>query len=208
VSLGTLILVAGPSGAGKETLIRLARRQLGEDARFRFVRRVITRPGDAGAEDHEPAGGEDFARRKAEGAFALSWDAHGLSYGVPRAMEDDLAAGRVVVVNVSRAIVPETVSRYPNSRLVIVTAPPETLAARLAARGREPQAELGARLGRPELATPAGIRPVVISNDRGPQEGAEALIAILLQCAPAPPSPLPTAAALAGEAILTIEKTT
>ena len=62
---GALILVAGPSGAGKDTLIRLAQERLRDDPRFVFVRRVITRAKEAGGEDHEPTDPADFAARAA-----------------------------------------------------------------------------------------------------------------------------------------------
>jgi phosphonate metabolism protein PhnN/1,5-bisphosphokinase (PRPP-forming) len=187
---GALVLVAGPSGAGKDTLLRLAQEKLRDEPRFVFVRRVITRPKEAVGEDHEPAEPREFARRVESGAFALSWEAHGLRYGVPRAIEDDLAAGRVVVVNVSRAVIPEAVRRYPGAGVVIVTAPLELLAARLAERGREPAAEHRARLARPDLAPDATLRPHCISNDRTPEVGAQALVAILRSYLPqAHPSP-------------------
>ncbi|MBV9052746.1 MAG: phosphonate metabolism protein/1,5-bisphosphokinase (PRPP-forming) PhnN, partial [Hyphomicrobiales bacterium] len=112
---GTLVLIGGPSGAGKDTLIRLAQERLRNDPRFVFARRVITRPRDGGAEDHEPASVAEFERRLEQGAFALSWDAHGFRYGVPITIERDLASERVVIANVSRAIIPEAMRRYPNS---------------------------------------------------------------------------------------------
>jgi ribose 1,5-bisphosphokinase len=180
---GTLVLIAGPSGAGKDTLLRLAQQRLRGEPRFVFVCRVITRPRDAGAEDHEPASVAEFARRQEEGTFALSWEAHGLCYGVPRTIDRDLAEGRIVIVNVSRAIIPEAVHRYPNSRVVIITAPVEMLAARLAERGREPMSQHEARLRRPDLPVGAHAAPHYISNDRSPQDGAEALLAFLRECA-------------------------
>jgi phosphonate metabolism protein PhnN/1,5-bisphosphokinase (PRPP-forming) len=187
---GTLVLVAGPSGAGKDTLMRLAQGKLSDDPRFVFVRRVITRPKEAGGEDHEPASAEEFAKSAEDGAFALSWDAHGLRYGVPRAIEEDLAAGRLVVVNVSRAVIGKATSLYPNSCVIIVTAPMEMLAARLAARGREPASEHEVRLARPDFAADAGIVPHYITNDRSPAEGSAALIAILNRyAAPSAASP-------------------
>jgi phosphonate metabolism protein PhnN/1,5-bisphosphokinase (PRPP-forming) len=192
---GMLVLVAGPSGAGKDTLIRLARERLRDDQRFVFVRRAITRPGDAGGEDHEPVTRDEFARREAGAEFLLSWDAHGLRYGVPGTVEADLAEGRVVIVNVSRGVIAEATQRFPNSRLVIVTAPAEMLAARLALRGREPASEHQARLARPHGVTIAQDHLMRIDNDGTPQAGAEALIAILHQCLPRATSFPPLASA-------------
>lgn len=98
-----LILVVGPSGAGKDTLIDYARAQLRSDPSFHFARRVITRPPSVG-EDHESVDIEEFQRRA--GAFALHWQAHGLFYGIPATVEDQLDCGAVVIANGSRAIGP------------------------------------------------------------------------------------------------------
>ncbi len=145
---GTLVLVVGPSGAGKDTLISGARTALSGDPRFVFPRRVITRPATAGGEAHVAAGEAEFQAAAAAGEFALHWAAHGLRYGVPRSIEADLAAGRTVVVNVSRQAVEAARARFPRLRVILVTAPPELLADRLAARRRETGADLAARLDR------------------------------------------------------------
>ncbi len=90
---GTLVLVIGPSGAGKDTLIAAARDALAGDARFLFPRRHVTRASDS----HEPVEErtrEAFAREQAAGGFALSWAAHGQLYGVPRDIEAALARAR------------------------------------------------------------------------------------------------------------------
>jgi ribose 1,5-bisphosphokinase len=131
----------------------------------------------------------EFARRERSGAFALSWEAHGLRYGVPRSVEDELARRRVVIVNVSRAVIAEATERYANTRVVIVTAPLAVLAARLAARGREPAAAHEGRLARPDFAAPSSVNPHHISNDRKPEDGAAALIAILRDCLAATEAP-------------------
>ncbi|MBD0273468.1 MAG: phosphonate metabolism protein/1,5-bisphosphokinase (PRPP-forming) PhnN, partial [Acetobacteraceae bacterium] len=139
-----LVAVVGPSGAGKDTLMAGARALIGpRDGRFRFVRRAITRPAEAGGEDHEPLDREAFLRRRDAGGFALWWEAHGLLYGVPRDIETDLAGARCVVANLSRGALAEAASRYPLLVLEI-TAPPAVLAARLAARGREDQGAIAA----------------------------------------------------------------
>ena len=145
---GTLFLVVGPSGAGKDTLIDGARSALADDPRFVFPRRVVTRPPDAVGEDHQSMSVEDFKAAEARGDFALAWSAHGLHYGIPRAIDDELARGRHVVVNVSRAVISEARERYRPLRIIAVTAPVAVLAERLARRGRESAADIAGRLDR------------------------------------------------------------
>jgi ribose 1,5-bisphosphokinase len=180
---GVLVLVVGPSGAGKDTLIDAARNALADDPRFRFVRRVITRPADAGGEAHEVVTADAFAARR----FALAWAAHGLRYGIPEGIADDIAGGRVVVANVSRGVIAEAAARFP-VRVIVVTAPPEVLAARLAARGREDAAARVARLAR-AIALPAGVLVETVTNDTTQAEGAARFLAALSRAtAGAPPA--------------------
>ncbi len=147
-SNGTLILVVGPSGAGKDTLITGARAALKGDQRFVFPRRAITRPQVAGTEDSETMAPGAFAAAMAAGAFALAWRAHNFSYGIPISIEAVLRQGRHVIINVSRSVIPEARQRYQPLHIVEAWAPPEVLAERLADRGRESDNEIGQRLAR------------------------------------------------------------
>lgn len=176
-----LVLVVGPSGAGKDTLLDAARARLAGDARFRFARRVITRPADAGGEAHEAVNETDFATREAAGGFALSWRAHGLSYGIPAEIAEDVARGRVVIANVSRGVIADAMRRFP-VRVIEITAPPEILAARLAARGREGAADVANRLAR-SVALPEGVEIVRVMNDASPEEGVARFLAALNRAA-------------------------
>jgi ribose 1,5-bisphosphokinase len=178
---GWLVTVVGPSGAGKDTLLGAARAALAGDARFVFARRAITRPAEtvahAGAEDHLPLSEAEFAIARDAGAFALHWNAHGLHYGIPQSIEADLLAGRVVIANLSRAVLAEAHARY-RLKVVSITAPPAILAARLAGRGRETAAEIAARLAR-SAALPPGLDVVEVANDSTPEDGAARLLAAL-----------------------------
>ena len=176
-----LVAVVGPSGAGKDTLMGLARAKLAGDARFVFVRRAITRPAGAGGEDHRALDAAAFAAERDAGGFALWWDAHGLSYGVPRAIEGDLAAGRVVVANLSRGVLAEAATRY-RLRVLVITAPVAVLTARLAARGRESAADIAVRLAR-EMTLPAGLDVATVMNDATPEEGAARVLDALTRAA-------------------------
>jgi phosphonate metabolism protein PhnN/1,5-bisphosphokinase (PRPP-forming) len=169
-----LILVVGPSGAGKDTLLDGARAALPD---VRFVRRVITRPAEAGGEDHEAVSDSVFAGRD----FALQWRAHGLRYGIPADIAADLALGRVVVANVSRGVIAEAAVRFP-VHVIEITAPPAILAHRLAARGRETAEDVAARLAR-SVALPAGVPVTRVMNDGSVAEGIARFVAALTQAA-------------------------
>ncbi|WP_119387755.1 phosphonate metabolism protein/1,5-bisphosphokinase (PRPP-forming) PhnN [Taklimakanibacter lacteus] len=162
---GKLVLVVGPSGAGKDSLLREAARILAKDPHFVFPRRVITRPSHDEAEAHDSLTADEFHIAARQGLFALSWQAHGLHYGIPVSLDDDLQAGRTAVVNVSRAILASASERYPDMAVLHVTASPSILAERLARRGRETAADIAGRLAREPEPTPAHVEAVTILND-------------------------------------------
>ena len=170
-----LILVVGPSGAGKDTLLNGARDALGGDAAMvRFVRRVITRPGDLGEEDHESVTEQEFNLRQEAGDFALSWRAHGLHYAIPADITLDLAKGRVVVANVSRAVVAEAAERFPVA-VIEVTAPAALLRHRLQSRGREDAEDVARRLSR-AIELPLPVERISVVNDGTPEDGSRKLL--------------------------------
>lgn len=153
---GTFVAVVGPSGVGKDSLIGFARERLEASGRVVFVRRVVTREADGGSEDHDSMDVAAFAAAERDGAFALNWDAHGLRYGLPSGLEDDLAAGRVVVANLSRGVIPALIERYRDAVVVSVTADRDVIARRLASRGRETADSIQRRLERSvDLKLPA-----------------------------------------------------
>jgi ribose 1,5-bisphosphokinase len=145
--MGTLIYLIGPSGSGKDSLLQAARPAL-EAQGCHIVRRVITRSAEAVGEEAEAVSPEQFDRMEAAGAFAMSWRANGLAYGIPVQINDWLAAGDDVLVNGSRGYLPEARRRYPNMLTILLTVDLAVLRQRLLARGRESLAEIDARLAR------------------------------------------------------------
>ena len=160
---GRLFLVVGPSGVGKDSVLDGVRERLGDTAIF--ARRTITRDAQAGGEDHEAVTPDAFAAMQAGGAFFASWQAHGLSYGLPTTLLDHLRDGRNVIANVSRAALPRIVTAWNDTVIVEITAKPETVATRLAARGREGADDIARRLARTVPSHPPGIPVVTIDND-------------------------------------------
>lgn len=172
---GRLVLVVGPSGAGKDTLIDGARAACAGDPGIVFVRRFVTRPPSA-SETNTQLTAEQFDREAAAGAFALHWQAHGNKYGIPVSMDAEIAAGRTVVCNGSRTAVEPARRRYANVTVVLVTAPPEVLAQRLQARGRDSDGDMGSRLQRARLGDEAIDADCIIDNAGRPQAGIRRLL--------------------------------
>lgn len=175
---GAFIAIGGPSGVGKDTLIAYAHARLAHDRRFHFVRRAITRPAEAGGEDHLAVTAKELTAMEAAGVFAVSWHAHGLGYGLPATLDDAIADGRVVVANISRTILPLLVRRYARVIPVLVTADADALRRRLAARGREDAEEIERRVAR-IVADQASGEWIELPNNGTVAEAGDALCAII-----------------------------
>ena len=158
-------MVVGPSGAGKDSILRYAMAHFAGDPRFVFPRRCITREVDAAAEDHESVDERTFDELVGQRAFAMMWEAHGHKYGVRSEIDTELERGKTVAVNVSRTIIAEAAERYQNAVVVEIIADPAVRAARLTARGREAVEDVQLRTRR-EVVTPAHPLPHhTIRND-------------------------------------------
>jgi len=171
---GRLVLVVGPSGSGKDTLIDAVRTAWRDEAGVVFPRRVITRPSSS-AEDHDTISRESFDQAAANEAFALWWAAHGLKYGIPAAIDDDIRAGRTVVCNVSRTIIGSARQRYARVTVVLVTAPQEALVARMRARGRGSDGSITERVQR-TVSTNSDLNADVVIENIGAVETAAAML--------------------------------
>jgi ribose 1,5-bisphosphokinase len=175
---GCLVLVVGPSGAGKDTLISIAADRLRAQDRIVFGRRIVTREAD-NSEDHDSLTPEAFDAARARGEFVLAWRAHGHGYGVPREATRRLKAGDTLIFNVSRAVVDAARSQFARVRVVYVTAPPDILESRLKARGRDD--DIASRLKRSEEIPPRRNADLVIENIGDRDANAELLVEFLLK---------------------------
>lgn len=147
VGPGRLILVVGPSGAGKDTLIDIVRGACKGDDKIVFPQRIITREASS-SERNVCISATDFAAAAANNEFALHWQAHGLQYALPRSMMDDVRTGHTVVVNISRTVITRVREIYQNVTVVLVTASADILTARLSGRARVSDGDIGHRLNR------------------------------------------------------------
>jgi ribose 1,5-bisphosphokinase len=144
---GKLVLVVGPSGAGKDTLLGLTKAACADDRNIVFPRRVITREASA-AEQNEEVSLDAFRQALSRGEYAMHWEAHGHCYALRCEIDDELCAGRTVIANVSRTVIGAMRHAYADVMVVSITAPPQVLAERLAMRKRGSDGKIESRLGR------------------------------------------------------------
>lgn len=145
---GWLILVAGPSGAGKDSVMAGAMARLGKDMPITIARRVITRPPGPDGERNLEVSEAEFERMRRAGAFLLDWQAHGLRYAIPNTILPRLQDGETVLANVSRTRLTAGREVHGNTATVIITASETMRAQRLASRGREDRLDQTARVAR------------------------------------------------------------
>lgn len=178
---GRLFYLMGASGAGKDSLMAYARERLEGRNRIHFARRHITRATVAGGEDHVAVSAAEFEQCLREGRFAMHWDSHGLRYGLGRELEAWLAAGHDVVVNGSRAYLPEARRLFPELVGILIEASEAVRRRRLRSRAREDAATVERRIARGAELRRQQLEPVRVIVNEGPlEEAGEQLVALLL----------------------------
>lgn len=181
--MAALFYIMGASGSGKDTLLEaalseLARRPGGAVLVPRLVQRYITRDEAAGGEAHFAVTEPEFDTLLKQGKFCMNWQAHGLHYGIPAEVSEWLEAGNNVLVNGSRAYLPQARLVFPDLVAVLIQVSAETLKTRLENRNREDDAAIQARLNR-NVDLDSGQSMSVINNDGALEESVEQLCELI-----------------------------
>lgn len=180
---GVFVAVVGPSGSGKDTILSYARGRLADRSEFHFVRRIVTRTAAGDAEEHDTLDEQAFETALEKGAFSLHWNAHGLRYALPKAVDHHVENGAVVVANISRTMLEELGSAYANVRIVHLNVAPDVLARRLAQRGREDAAAIEERLRRSAKAVAERDGAIMLDNSGPVEIAGDRFVAILEKAA-------------------------
>jgi thymidine phosphorylase len=175
---GFFFYIVGPSCAGKDSLIDGARKEL-PSKDFIFAKRVITRPPGKPGEDYNSCTESQFQSLDADGAFLVTWTAHGLMYGLRRDLVAEQQTGKHIIANGSRAIAEQLKALVPNLVFIEITAPTDVLAKRIAQRGRETEQEIRDRLTRQVDPLPVDVETFQIQNDQSLAIGIRRFVSIL-----------------------------
>lgn len=177
---GCLIVVVGPSGAGKDSILKGAENYFRDNRRISFVRRMITRECDPASEVHDSVSEFEFIARQNRGEFSVWWQANGLYYGLPVELFAQIDQGQLLVANGSRAAIADIRSKFKQLTVVHITVKEDVLATRLMSRSRETADKIEQRLERNQMINPIeGDDVVTIDNSAARDTAIEAFIALI-----------------------------
>jgi len=177
---GTVFVIVGPSGSGKDTLINWLRAELQDRKEIQFVRRIVTRPSDKGHEDHDTMELAQFLSAKEAGAFATTWQAHDLHYAIPASAKDHVDQGGLAILNGARRALGQLEAAFARLQIIHLDVDPAILAGRLTNRGRNSDTNLSARLAQQKLYFQAKT-PIIHVPNNGPAAEAGRQIVKLIE---------------------------
>jgi len=176
-----LVIISGPSGVGKDTIIEALRRRPREHD-YHYVVTATTRSrrrGEVDGVDYHFLDRETFARLRTEGEFLEANEVHGNWYGTPRRqVRAALAGGRDVILKIDVQGAQVVKEKVPEALLIFLVPPSlEDLFQRLRSRATEgaDELELRQRNAAIELARQHDYDYVVV-NETGQVERTAARI--------------------------------
>lgn len=182
---GLLLIISGPSGAGKTTITRAVERTIPSSV---FSVSATTRKkteADVEGVDYHFVSDEEFNRMIQGGEFLEYVDLFGKKYGTPRRwVEEQLARGRLVILEIDVVGAKKVKDQMPGAYGVFILPPDEaTLLNRLRARKREDEEVIQKRFAEArreiEQAKEWGIYDRMIVNDVLDKAIQEAVSAVL-----------------------------
>ena len=166
---GTLFVVSAPSGAGKTTLCREIRLRVPDLAYSVSVTTRPPRPGEMDGIDFRFVGVDEFRAMLDRRELAEWATVHGNLYGTrARSLEDALAVGRDVLLDIDTQGAAQLRERYPDAVLIFVLAPSvKDLEHRLRERRSDAEVEIERRLvrAREEIALWRRYDYLIVNRD-------------------------------------------
>ncbi len=179
--MARLVVITGPSGVGKGTLIRHLLDRLPELELAVSATTRAPRPGEVDGADYWFLSDAEFERRLAAGDFVEHAEYSGRRYGTLRSeLADRLAAGRPVVLEIEVQGARQVREAVPDALQVFIAPPSrDALRARLVGRGTDDSEQVERRLAvaEGELAAQEEFGEVVV-NDRL-EEAVDTLVALI-----------------------------
>lgn len=165
---GRLVILSGPSGVGKTTVVRRLLASVPHLSRSVSATTRPMRPGERDGADYFFLSEEAFARKESAGEFLESAPFLSHRYGTPRPfVEEQLRRGRWVVLAIDVAGADQVRSRFsPTVSFFLLPPSLEALSERLRRRGTDSEEEIARRLevARREIARKDQYDYVIVND--------------------------------------------
>ena len=179
---GTVFLIVGNSGSGKDSIISGAISKYPKELKVvKVAKRYITRP-PSEFEDNYSITSDEYGVMNRQGKFALKWNIYGLEYGVPIEIDEWLKKGHPVIINVSRMIIDEAREVYENIKVIFIEVPLEITIKRIKDRGRESGQLLQERMKRAEENQKLPGADFVVDNSGELESAIDQFLTYLIMC--------------------------
>lgn len=179
---GLLIIVSGPAGSGKGTVVARVR----EKAPFEFSVSATTRaprPGEIDGVHYHFIDKAAFEEKIAAGDMLEHAEYVGNYYGTPKApVKQTLAEGKDIILDIEVQGALQVKEKMPDAVMIFILPPDAvTLEARLRGRGTETEEVIAKRMAkaRTELALFDRYDYVVVNRENGVDAAAEEILSIL-----------------------------
>ncbi len=179
--LGLLFILVAPAGAGKNTLMNVAKARIEGVHQLPTATTRAIRAGEMQGREHLYLSHDEFRRMIAAGEL-LEWqEVHGQFYGIPRAtVEDAIADGIDLIADIEYRGAQAVSAVFPDNVVQVFIQPPsiESLIVRMRLRG-DSEAEISKRLMRvpEELAYAPACKYLILNDDKiGAAQELEAII--------------------------------
>jgi guanylate kinase len=147
---GQLVVITGPSGVGKGTLVKALLTQYSDLFLSISATTRAPRPGEVEGQAYYFLSREQFQRWIADGQL-LEWAEYaGNYYGTPRqAVEQHISQGKTVLLEIEVLGARQVKDSYPSARRVFILPPsPQELEHRLRHRGQDSEEAIAKRLAK------------------------------------------------------------
>lgn len=179
---GNLIVVSGPSGSGKNSILALVRQSLPGLTYSVSATTRSPRKGEVDGVHYFFLDRDEFASRLGSGGFLEHAEFCGNMYGTPRAfVEEKLAAGQDVIMDIEIRGADQVRESMPDAVFIFLMPPSlEELRSRIERRGSEPADVIDQRLNKAMVEIPEVFRYDYVVLNQNLEEAAARVRSIIL----------------------------